>query len=513
MASAIVGFVVCSQCGEREADIFIRRNVADPESLDPADRTVDLALCESCARARGLIVGKGRLDLRIGEILDSALTGDELGDQGGSPSARCPVCGIDLGAVLREGRLGCSGCVDAFRPALRRLLRRPPERLGGPAAHPETVSDSRRPEALPPSDRSRPFPFGFPAFDGGDGEGNGRPDSDVVLETVAILSRNLTGLPFVGNPRASAAPSRAILGRLLGQLEDFRSQAMGALPASWRRTLAERAFVPRSYASDPEAPLAASLSEPVYVLSDDVDHLRIVARVGGFDPARALSIVARYADLVCRYLPVDRRFAADEEFGWICARLEDCGTGLSTAAVLHLPALVMTGLHERFFKSALAEGAVVRGLYSLEGEASAGSVYELSVGEARNGRSPEELLAALVEAAVRAERRARESLAENNSEALRDAAGRAYGTARYARKIEASEGLQLASRLRLASLLGLLRGVEAKAFDPLLEGLGPGSLAREAGLDSLPDRGQEDMLRARRLRSAISSATVEEGGD
>ena len=136
-------------------------------------------------------------------------------------------------------------------------------------------------------------------------------------------------------------------------------------------------------------------------------------------------------------LPRGAAFARDAEFGWICARLEDCGSAISVGATLHLPSLVMTGLHERFFKSIMDRGAIVRGLYSSEGDPSAGSVFEIVVasegeriesppGPQPNRRTQSELLEAFVGAAVRAERRARESLASGDTEAVRDAAGRAF---------------------------------------------------------------------------------------
>ncbi|MGO8694530.1 MAG: hypothetical protein ACLQMF_12765 [Rectinemataceae bacterium] len=564
MASDIVDLVVCAQCGKRDAAVFIRRKVDAQRSSETGSlRGNDLALCEICARSRGLVVGKGRIELRIGEIIDSALDGSKLAGVDDSTPEYCPGCGITLEEIRRYGRLGCYRCVDAYRPILRRRIRvRSAESsMGSPgteavgaktaasvlrlernlsealgreeyehAAHIRDliaelesagVSSGEKPH-LPGGLLS--FPFDFPAFAPAEPRSDRGEDSDVVLRTTAIVSRNFEELPFVGKGKTRAAPSRELFIDLVSGLQGFHAQAMRSLPASWRRSLSERAYVSRSYAADPEALLAASEVDPLYLLSDDGEHLRFVARLPGFGIARALELAEGCAEDMGRMLPRGAAFARDAEFGWICARLEDCGSAISVGATLHLPSLVMTGLHERFFKSIMDRGAIVRGLYSSEGDPSAGSVFEIVVasegeriesppGPQPNRRTQSELLEAFVGAAVRAERRARESLASGDTEAVRDAAGRAFGILRYAQKLEAGEGLQYLSRLRLAALIGILRGVEAEDMNRLFEELGSGSLAKDAGLESIGEQGWDDALRARRLRAAIATATIDEGGN
>jgi protein arginine kinase activator len=563
MASDIVDPVVCAQCGKRDAVVFIRRKVDAGRSSDAGGSgSSDLALCEICARSRGLVVGKGRIELRIGEIIDSALDDSRMGDTGDSMPEYCPGCGITLEQIRRNGRLGCYRCVDTYRPFLRRRVggfssrpgKEPPETEGREqktAALPDAsltrlekdLSEALRGEeyeraasirdrivelgAQPDSNVGKvdsistplAFPFGLPAFASAGLKNIRGRDSDVVLRTTAVLLRNFAGLSFVGNDKADAAPSRSLFIDRISALPGFRVQAMRSLPASWRRSLSERAFVSRSYAADPEAPLAVSEVKPLYLLSDDGEHLRFVARLPGFDIARALHLVESCAEDMERNLPPGVVFARDAEFGWICARLEDCGSAISMGATLHLPALVMTGLHERFFKNIMGLGAIVRGLYSSEEETSAGSVFDIMVsGEERiepqtRQRTQRELLEAFVAAAVRAERRARESLVADNLEAVRDAAGRAFGVLRYAQRVEVGEGLQYLSRLRLAALIGFLHGVKAEDMNQLFEELGSGSLAKDAGLESLGEKGREDVIRARRLRAIIATATIDEGGN
>jgi hypothetical protein len=67
--------------------------------------------------------------------------------------------------------------------------------------------------------------------------------------------------------------------------------------------------------------------------------------------------------------------------------------------------------------------------------------------------------------------------------------------------------------LRLAALIGFLHGVKAEDMNQLFEELGSGSLAKDAGLESLGEKGREDVIRARRLRAIIATATIDEGGN
>ncbi|HUW40711.1 MAG TPA: hypothetical protein VMV90_06845 [Rectinemataceae bacterium] len=512
MASAIVHPVVCAQCGKREAAVFIRRHADARHSEGESPRSGDLALCESCARARGFVVGKGRIELNIGEILDSALDGSRLSDVSGSQPARCPSCGLSLHDVRRDGRLGCSACVEAFRPFLRKVLddRLPSSQLMVRVPGPGAERDREAPKAGSP----RNFPFDLPAFAAPSPASEAGADSDVVLRSTAVVSRNFASLPFVGG--ADALPSRSLFLELAPSLPGLTLRELGSLPSSSRRSLSERSFVSRSYAADPEAPLAASETDPVYLLSDDGEHLRFVSRLRGFDGGGALALAESYAADFGSRLPSGLEFARDGEFGWICSHLEECGSAEYVGATLHLPALVMTGLHDRFFKTIMSRGAIVRGLYSSEDEISAGSVFDIIVTGEGARISPRdsqlELLETFVSAAVQAERSARSSLRSGGLEAVRDAAGRAFGILRYALRVESGEGLQYLSRLRLAALLGFLEGVDADDLGGLFEELGPGSLARGAGLDSISERGHEDSLRARRLRAVFADAAIGDGG-
>ncbi len=535
--------MICALCGERDAVLFIRRSRGDSSE--------DLALCAECAKGRGLSAGKGRLELRIEELLDPPA------EAGAAPAAACPTCGLGVEELRREGRLGCASCASAFRAELGRSLRarrRPPfyrGRRDGPPAADAATSEAAAPLS-PPADAleaaalsSRlaaalaaedyelaaslrdglaargallPLP-GAAAFDLAGREG---PEGDVVLWTEVRISRNWPDLVFPGRA-AGPSPSRERARALFGGRPDWSLQPLAAAGDSGRRALVEAGYLSRAYAAEPEAFVA--LSGSLYCLFDEADHLRLRARLAGFHAAAALDEATRQARrLELAAEAAGLPFAFDEDFGYLASRLEECGLGAVLGACLHLPALAVSGLAERAFRPALAAGFALRGFYGAE-TGSAGDLYELST-ERAYGLSEEELAAGFemaVRGLVAAERRARAELLASRREELLDIAGRALGTLRYCRFLSAAEGAAQLSALRLGLLAGVVVGAEPADLAGLLGGLGPGGLAlRSRGPAAAPgkpgSRGlsrldSADRLRARLAGEAVAGLELKAGGE
>ncbi|HET7839631.1 MAG TPA: hypothetical protein VFL04_07720 [Rectinemataceae bacterium] len=515
MPWTIVHAVTCAQCGERTAAIFIRRSVSGSGPLGgegPAQGGgSDLALCEICARSRGITAAKGRLDIGIEELMRAAAV---PASESGMPAA-CPSCGSSLAQLRRLGRLGCPSCIEAFYPAIRRAFG-PLPREASPRTAPSSAVAVERPPLAPSAPPPEAGPTSFPFLASGGGH-----DSDVVLSSSVSLSRSIEGLPFPGGPGGGAAPSRSLVSHALEGLPRLRRWTMRQLDPATRRCLSERGLVPRSYAADPEALLAASIDFPLYVLADEGEHLRLRARFPGLALEAGIGAVQELHDrLAARGL----RFLWDPRIGWVCASIEDCGIGMSLALSLHLPALAMTGLHERFLRSILREGVAVRGSYS-EGESSAGAVYEAVIGpSSRLGLDGMvDGMRAIAEQASQAERRARAELASKARGELLDALGRAYGLALHAHRLGPGEGAALASTLRLGAILGLLRkeadneteAVGSSLVDRLgrcMECMGPASIAAESGLAEQRSGAEDEELRSEFLRSALKGAMLLVGG-
>jgi protein arginine kinase len=539
MASAIFKLVTCAQCGEREAIVFIRRTSGDSEGCD-------LALCASCADSHGVIAGKGGLELNIDDLIGSSV--DRLG--GRIDHASCPVCGLEIASLRREGRLGCAACAEAFTDEIAKALGRDlgtgidpsddrlpvPSRL--PVRHDQTtrlrlaLDSALRSENYEEAARLRDelsqiekavssgeddsidrsgrqvegdFPFDPRSL----GRRSG-PEEDVVLFSSARAYRDLAGLPFPGSPKAAAAPSRAALLERFQSLGSWSTRFMGELRSPQRRSLSERGLAPRGYASDDEAPILVSPELGAYALLDEGDHLRLRVIASGLDPDCALAVALDQAQVIGSGI----EFARKPGLGWICARIADCGLGASLSALVHIPALSASGMRDRFFRALMSEGLSLRGLYSAS-EDSAGSVYEIGLEGGGRG-SPRALSVAFVgsvDRLVAAERRARAEIATRGGAALRDAEGRALGIARYCSLLGADEAASLVSVLRLAALRGALVGADPRLLGRLLLELGSGSVSLAAGLKDIPAAATLDIYRAGMVKAALADAEyrIEEG--
>lgn len=485
----------------------------------------DLILCELCARERGISVGKGSLDLNIDDLIGKTLDTKPTRHR---PLA-CPSCGQEFEALRSSGRLGCASCADVFSVELRHMLGRSfpafdfssissgellvPELEAALASEDYEKASSLRDEishgsvgeSVFPSLASSDFPLTPDPFASKSG-----PDDDVVLQTSAWVYRDLEGLPFPHSPHGPAAPSRALLLERFSSDSSWHSIPVSGLDPACRRALSERGLTSRGYAADEESVVLSKPAAGCYALLDETDHLRLRALRPGFNPGRTWAAALDEAQSLGRELSFARR----PEFGWVCARLSDCGLGSSLGALLHLPALSAAGLRDRLFRALMAEGLILRGYYS-SSEDSSGSVYELCIEGSRapSARAMLDLFSSSVAKAVEAERRARTGLSERALESLFDAEGRAFGILRYCRSLGAEEAASLVSTLRLAALRGSLKGAGARQLGTLLLSLGSGSLCMASGLRELPLPSAIDSLRSYSVKNALSEAEIndEEG--
>lgn len=506
--------MICASCGEREASVFLSRSSGGESSA--------LALCEACARRRGLSAGLGKIEINIEDLLLAP-----RGPEGSRPADRCPSCGLSLDELRREGRIGCPACAEAFRSELERRFSAKAEApffrdeafnasqgAAGPApalplaqalgsgADFDAASDALVERSLL-SDLAL-LGRAEAARQAGRAAGGELPpgldeSSEVVLWTEARLSRNFSGGPF----SEARLPS----------LEGLSSAPLERVSEPVKRALVESSRLSRNYAFERGSVLAVGGDGRLCFLLGKADQLCALARLPGPRAAEALALAKGGIEGRSWSLP----FAFDPEFGYLSSRAEGCGSGLSLSAELHLPALAASGLLEKALRSLMAAGFAVRGFYGSD-SGSAGELYEIGTDWSYGARAADmassfgEALRRLAES----EARARRELARAEGEALLDGAGRALGILGGCRYLDAVEAAGLLSALRLAALSGLARGAEPGRLGLFMRALGPASLsfvARKAGFPPLAaQRRGEDRLRASFLARLCEGVTLIEGG-
>lgn len=329
-------------------------------------------------------------------------------------------------------------------------------------------------------------------------------DADVVFTTRIRLARNVAIAPFPG--QASIEDLARVADACRAPFEespdfaDFRIAHVESLEEVARRTLVERHLLSTGMAEYPKHRLAIiSPTGTLSVMVNEEDHVRMQCFLPGRDVKEAWRIVDGLDDWLSGHLP----WCYSPRFGYLTTHLANVGTGLRASAMLHLPALQMKGRREDTLRGAANLGVAVRGLYG-EGSESAGDVYQVSNRFAL-GPSEEDIVSRVdstVKYLVTVEREARQELLDEDGEGIADAAARAYGILRHARRITTNEALQLLSRLKLALDLRLLNITRRSVVQQLFMLVRPASLQALSGRPMDPDR--RDRVRAEMVREALS---------
>ncbi len=340
-----------------------------------------------------------------------------------------------------------------------------------------------------------------------------RPSAQsAALSCRVLIRRDLDGHVF---PSRAAGRQAAETGsRIEGAVREqgsFRILGLDTVESLDRRVAVERDLLPQAYAVQGGGLLALGMDAPVWCTVNETDHLRIRAEAPGSDVGMAFRIAAAADEALGESLD----YAFSPETGYLCAEIADWGTGLSASATVHLPALAMAGLVDRALRSALDSGLSVRGFWSDE-SSSSGALYELETprGLWSDEASLLERLEEAVERIAAYEKGARDEIVSHDPEAVRDAVCRAYGVARYARRIGYDEGAETLSRLRLGASAGILGGFDgsegARGFFALRNAhlLRYGKKEEPPGSEGFPETVRIDESRAEALRTLVSGVSI-----
>lgn len=331
------------------------------------------------------------------------------------------------------------------------------------------------------------------------------PDSDVVLSSRIRLARNFSDLPY---PHMSRPEQRrevmdrsvaAILHSNSSMSQLFRFLDFTSLPEIERQVLVEKHLVSKELADcGQDCGAIISEGENISLMLNEEDHLRIQCLGAGLQLESLWSLADKLDNLLSESIP----FAFDDKTGYLTCCPTNIGTALRASAMLHLPALVMTGYIKGLLESVSKLGVAVRGLYGENTEAT-GNIFQIS-NQVTLGRSEDEIITGvkqLTNQIVERERSLRHELISQNGIRLEDRIHRAFGALRSARIITTEETLQKLSDVRLGVNLGMLPELDESRLNELLVGIQPGNLQKREGRPLKPD--DRDTKRAELVRDAM----------
>lgn len=102
----------CDICRDKTAVIFVQQV--------SKDGSIELHLCETCAKERGFSTSENKIDITLGGLFSGLLEKDA--SAGGKDHA-CPGCGTVFQDIKKTGKAGCAGCYQHYRSEIITLLR------------------------------------------------------------------------------------------------------------------------------------------------------------------------------------------------------------------------------------------------------------------------------------------------------------------------------------------------------------------------------------------------------
>ena len=283
------------------------------------------------------------------------------------------------------------------------------------------------------------------------------PSYDVALASRIRLSRNLSGHRFPGVMKSEEESQvQAEILDAFGRVEnaeDYEHVILKDISPTRRRLLLERNYISQEYSLKTDRAVIVRNDQTLSGTINEIDHLRLSSLRGGLQLSECWSAL----DILDTNLETKIDFAVSLDWGYLNTDVTNAGTGLRGSVMLHLPALVKSGLIDKALKAVVQVGMSVKGFFGDE-EGSLGSMYQIS-NQLSFGFSEEELLEkldAIAAQLVHYERKAREELQAKRRAELEDAVFRAFGVLTYCRMVSAREAIELLSTVRLGCSLGLI---------------------------------------------------------
>jgi protein arginine kinase len=241
-----------------------------------------------------------------------------------------------------------------------------------------------------------------------------------------------------------------------------------------------------------------SSSDDVVIMINEEDHLRLQVIYSGFKLKEAFDAASRVDDAVESKI----NYAYDSKYGYLTSCPTNVGTGMRASVMLHLPALTMTKTINSILNTVTQVGMTIRGLYG-EGSNIMGNIYQVS-NQVTLGLSEDEIINSLIAVTkkiVDQEIRTRNLILEKQAAELEDDVYRSLGILKYTRLITSSECLNLLSRVRMGTEMGIINDIEAEKFNELLTKIQPATLQISDGREL--DGKDRDIARAKLIREAL----------
>ena len=309
---------------------------------------------------------------------------------------------------------------------------------------------------------------------------NGK-ESDVVISTRVRLSRNIKGIPFIN--RCSKDESKEVYDKVkeitpsLGYNLKFLS--LDDMDTITKQSLVEKHLISPDFAKTkmPYTAIVINEDENICIMINEEDHIKLQVFTSGLDIDNLLNLAIEIDEKIGSFIP----YSYHEKYGFLTACPTNVGTGLKISTLVHIPALQMTGNLNKMLNIINNLGMNVRGLYG-EGSKAEGDVYQVSNNQTL-GITEKEIaknLNLLAQKIIDQERLARKYLSRNSLK-LEDEVYRNYGILANARRLGEDETIELLSKVKLGTDLGIIKELNDKKIRELMLYTKPANMQKRIG--------------------------------
>ncbi|AEV67261.1 protein arginine kinase [Acetivibrio clariflavus] len=330
------------------------------------------------------------------------------------------------------------------------------------------------------------------------------PESDVVMSSRVRLARNFKEYPFpfkMNREDAEKVVERvkdAILNRSIAT-SDYEFKDMLKMNPIDKQALVEKHLISPNLVNGRVASAAIiSKDEKVSIMINEEDHLRIQCLFPGLQLDKAWEL----CDKIDSLLEENIDYAFSEKYGYLTCCPTNLGTGIRASAMLHLPALTMTGYIRGMLEACGKLGIAVRGIYGENSEA-LGNLFQIS-NQITLGLSEEEIINNVTNIGnqiINQERSLRAELYRQNPYRFEDKVYRSLGILSNARIISSEESFKLISDVRLGVDMGIIKNIDVAKLNEILLYIQSANLQKIFDRTLSPD--ERDIKRAELIREKL----------
>lgn len=280
-------------------------------------------------------------------------------------------------------------------------------------------------------------------------------DSDVVFSTRIRFARNIKGFRFnLKNKEEIEKLENKIKDNLFVIGYGLKFLKLKDMDDITKLSLVEKNIISPEFVANKNDMGAILINdeENICIMINEEDHLRIQVFCPGFDLKNTLNLAIEIDEKIGEVLG----YSISPKYGYLTSCPSNCGTGLRTSVMVHLPGLKMTGSIDKVLRAINNFGINIRGMYG-ENTKSLGDIFQIS-NEQTLGITEKEItdnVRIIVEKIIKQEREARKYLLKDSIN-IEDKIYRSYGILSNCKKIDSKELLNLLSSIKMGTDLGIL---------------------------------------------------------